>query len=567
MVFLTAFAVRFLYIYEFKNDLFLDCLILDLKYYHEWALRIASGDLLGDAIFEMTPLYAYLLGFVYKFVTTDAFLLKLMQVVVGSTSAVLIYMAALEVLEKRAYAFIAGLAASLYGPFIFFDAMRLKTFLAPFFALLMALFILKARRGGVIYPFMAGVSLVLTALIRENVVLLIPIVPLWFFVSAGMERRKHKALAFAVGVILALLPTTIRNYYVGGEFVAITTGGGEVFYIGNYERADGGYIAPDFIRPDPATEHEDFRREAERRVGKELTRKESSRFWYAETLRHIAGHPAQFSKLMWLKLRMFWNYFEYADNYNYYFHRLRSTVLGLPLVHFGIIAPLGLMGFFLSLGAFRRLGVLHVIFLAYMISVLAFFNFDRFRIPAVPFVIIFASYAVMWLHERFKSRAYGRLATALAVSLPLFYFMNTDVQAKGHASYKLDMAYANNGACYANAGRLDLALADFEKAIEINPEHSTALVGAGRVYLQKADYDKALDRFKKAVEVNPGMPQTHAGLGLALFKAGRLEEAIGEFESAVRLEPTNAFNVKFLAAAYEAAGRSGEARRLGGEGR
>ena len=139
-IFLFAFLVRLIYILEFKNTPFMDCLTVDSLYYSDWAKRIAAGEILPANAFEMTPLYAYLLAFFYKASSTDLFLVRLLQILIGSASCLLIYSITGTILKNRYWALLGGLIAALYGPFIFFDAMVMKPFLAVFFVLVMIAF-------------------------------------------------------------------------------------------------------------------------------------------------------------------------------------------------------------------------------------------------------------------------------------------------------------------------------------------------------------------------------------------------------------------------------------------
>jgi predicted membrane-bound dolichyl-phosphate-mannose-protein mannosyltransferase len=188
-VFLFAFLVRLIYIIEFKGTPFADCLTVDSLYYSDWAKRIASGAVLPANAFEMTPLYAYLLGIFYKIISTDLFLVRFAQIIVGSISTVLVYSITRDILENRWWGLSGGIIAAIYGPFIFFDAMVMKPFLAVFFVLLMVMFLLRIDRPGVRYAFLAAAALALTALVRENIILLIPVIPLWILYRSDRRYR------------------------------------------------------------------------------------------------------------------------------------------------------------------------------------------------------------------------------------------------------------------------------------------------------------------------------------------------------------------------------------------
>ena len=62
-------------------------------------------------------------------------------------------------------------------------------------------------------------------------------------------------------------------------------------------------------------------------------------------------------------------------------------------------------------------------------------------------------------------------------------------------------AYVNRGAVYAQQGKLELALADFNKAILINPQNATDYINRGIVYDLLSDKQKAREDFQKAAQL------------------------------------------------------------------
>ncbi|MEE9613326.1 MAG: glycosyltransferase family 39 protein [Thermodesulfobacteriota bacterium] len=527
-VFLGAFTLRFLYIHQFKGDPFLDCLFLDPAYYHNQAMRIAGGEILGGSeVFEMSPLYSYFLAFFYKYITTDLFTIRLVQILIGSLSCVLIYFIARRVFGGTVPALVAGLAAAAYGPFILYDGVIMKTSLTVFFVLLMTLSLMRSEVPGAVFPpLLAGLFLGLAALVRENIVLLVPIVPLWFM-GFGLESkgtRILKGVIFVLGAVIIILPITLRNFYVGGEPVLITSGGGEVFYIGNNPEADGTYRVPSYVTPTPASEHEDFRRKARELTGRELTRGESSRYWFLRGFEYIIENQIDYAVLEAKKLFLFWNFYEYPDNHNYYLHRTHSRVLGGPVLGFGIIAPLALLGLFLSFGQPRKFAVVYLVFFTYLVSFLMFFNYARFRIPAVPFMIIFGVYALYWIAGRVRARSLVPVFLSISALAVFFMAVNTKVHGQDPYRFLFDTSYTNLGLCYEDAGDDDRALDYMNGALEINPRKVLALKAMGRIHLKQSRYGPAERAYMKILETRPDYAPAHHGLTRVYRATGEKEK-------------------------------------------
>lgn len=81
---------------------------------------------------------------------------------------------------------------------------------------------------------------------------------------ATLRRRALKLwLVMSAATLLTVLPWTVRNYFVLGAFIPISTNSGNNFYIGNNPQYEGQPIwllAPSVEWKDGANELEDYRR-------------------------------------------------------------------------------------------------------------------------------------------------------------------------------------------------------------------------------------------------------------------------------------------------------------------
>src|SRR6266700_3833284 len=78
-VWLAAFGVRLLYLWQIRDAPFFDLRIGDAQAYHEWAKRIAAGDWLGQGVFYQAPLYPYFLAIVYRIFGDSILPVRLVQ--------------------------------------------------------------------------------------------------------------------------------------------------------------------------------------------------------------------------------------------------------------------------------------------------------------------------------------------------------------------------------------------------------------------------------------------------------------------------------------------------------
>jgi tetratricopeptide (TPR) repeat protein len=63
------------------------------------------------------------------------------------------------------------------------------------------------------------------------------------------------------------------------------------------------------------------------------------------------------------------------------------------------------------------------------------------------------------------------------------------------------MAYNNRGLLYVGQGKPDLALSDFNKAININPREAQAYANRGVLYYSLQEREKAIRDLRQAAEL------------------------------------------------------------------
>ena len=77
---------------------------------------------------------------------------------------------------------------------------------------------------------------------------------------------------------------------------------------------------------------------------------------------------------------------------------------------------------------------------------------------------------------------------------------------------------------------IDVEIAEFRKATEIDPSLADAFVNLGTAYMEKHDYGAAIAPLKRALELSPDLPVAHQLLGYALLAQGYAAEAIPHLE-------------------------------------
>lgn len=83
----------------------------------------------------------------------------------------------------------------------------------------------------------------------------------------------------------------------------------------------------------------------------------------------------------------------------------------------------------------------------------------------------------------------------------------------------------------------DAALAELNRAIEIDPQRVESYLSLARFYTSTNDAARAEDALRRALSVNPASSLAHSDYGQFLVKQNRLGEAEAEFKRAVEVEP------------------------------
>ncbi len=138
-----------------------------------------------------------------------------------------------------------------------------------------------------------------------------------------------------------------------------------------------------------------------------------------------------------------------------------------------------------------------------------------------------------------------------------------EAMAQYHKALEIDPDCATAHYDFANAlndqGRFDEAVVEFQKAVEADPAFVLAHNNLGNALRRRGRLDEAIVEFQKTLELNPESVIAHNNLGNALRNGGRLDEAVAEFRKALEIDPDCMSAHYNLANALDSKGRSDEA--------
>jgi tetratricopeptide (TPR) repeat protein len=102
---------------------------------------------------------------------------------------------------------------------------------------------------------------------------------------------------------------------------------------------------------------------------------------------------------------------------------------------------------------------------------------------------------------------------------------------------KFGAAYSSRGRVYHEKGDLDEALADYCKAIELDPNFEATFVVRGGVYHEKGDLDEALADYSKAIELDSKYAVAYTNRGGVYYEKGNFDEALADYSKVIELDP------------------------------
>lgn len=538
-LFLLALFLRLIYLWEIKDNPFFENLILDPLAYDTWAQQISRGDWVGSQVFYQPPLYPYSLAIIYRIFGHNLFTVRVIQFIIGSLNCILIYFIGKKAFGSRV-GLLAALMAIFYKVFIFYEGEINKTFLSVFLIDLTLLALIVAKERAINrFWLLSGIFFGLTILVRGNYLLILPFILLWIFIDSW-ERPKNQVLRYSLylllGMVIIISPVTLRNYLVEKDFVLTTSQGGQVFFTGNNPlNLTGEYMATDIGRGSPKFEEEDFRRKAEETLGRKLKPSEISNFWFGQALKFIHSQPGAYLSLLGKKFLLFWNKVEVPDNQDIRAFSRYSLLLRGPLLIFGIIAPLGLLGIGLALRRKGAVMLLNLFILGYCGSVVSFFIFSRYRLPVVSPLLVFAAYAILWWTEQLKQRQLFLLLFSLLPLSALTLFVNMNLRSNDTSSF-----HYNLGSIYLSNAEYEKADEQFKKAIEFREDYGLAYEFLGQSFKKQGRDEEAIRAFQKSLRIDSTRSDLRFELGLLYAKQGMNREAAGQFRKVVEREPDNA---------------------------
>lgn len=517
----------------------------DMKFYSDWARRIAGGAWTDHQAFYGLPGYAFLLGGIYRVVGYQPFLVVLLQTVAEAFTALLIYWIAARCAENgRARPWLVGFAASLAWVF-FIPAQAYSSILMPSAFLVLAFWsvvwwIVRARAARPpLWQFAAiGLALGAVAMMVANILFLAPLLlgaiwrrhawPGWG--ARPWATRAGAAACLLAGVVAGASPCWLHNRLAAGEPVFLSAHSGINFWLGNHPGANGYPSIPEGLRTDQKGMLMDSIAWAERAEGRPLRRAEVSAFWSAKAHDYIVANPGRWLRLEARKLGNFWNAFQYDDLG--VVSSLREDGALLPGFGFGWVAALALPG--MALAAWRRPEARWVVgaSLLHMASLMTVFITERYRLAAVPGLIVLAAVGAAELRREVSERRWRLPAVYAGIFAAGLFVVCRPVEKR-----LLGLDEYNAAIGDLDEGRLDRAQQRLERVHRLTPDSAAVNFALGNVWFERGDRDRAKSYYRRTLQLDPRQEHALNNLGVLAMQEERWPLAEAFLSGSLALEP------------------------------
>ncbi|UCG32248.1 MAG: tetratricopeptide repeat protein, partial [Phycisphaerales bacterium] len=539
--------------------------------YHDyWARGMAFGEWerprnVPDPKIRSTPYirppgYPYFLAAVYKIFGKGYVWPRIAQMLLGLVNAVLAFTFARRWYGSAVGLVLAGLM-SCYWIFIFYEGHFNEPVLLAFLLLTFVNVVgMRHGRWTARQAVAAGLLLGLAALTRPNALVLVPVTIMWAAWAARgrgeLRRRGAAVLVFLLGVVVPIVPVTIRNYTASGEFVPISSNLGINLLIGNHNNATGKFVRhiEGFGEFGNCYAYPELVERLGARLGRDLSYSETSSYFLEQAASFMRDHPGVVAGLMVKKAILFWGPHEISHNKEVQCEREVSRVLRYIPTSFALAAGLFVLGLAVWIGqqlaqerqppqAVRPVkGQSHVtilvllIIVVYFLSYLPFFVTALYRVPIIPFLLLFAAYGVVHVWRKATAREYRAAALWSLAAVILFGLFSLPLTA-----YEPDWAkwHFSRGSAYTRKGQDEQAVPEYEEAVRINPEFFEARFTLGWTLLEMGRNTEGIAQLEECLKLRPDSLEAHSRVANAYMQQRKVSLALPHYAAAVELDPDN----------------------------
>jgi hypothetical protein len=373
--------------------------------------------------------------------------------------------------------------------------------------------------------------------------------------KTGLRRGIATASLFAAGFLLVSGIAAGMNYMADKDPVLFSRNAGFNVFLGNNPESTGVFYCPAYLTATQEGMYRDAKITAQMSAGRELRSSEASWFWMGRAVAFVREQPFAYLRLLVRKAMFLFSPGEFFSDPEFKFVFPSVRILKMLFFDLRFILPLAIAGMVLAERKHKDCFFLYLATAAVLANIPLFFFQSKLRIGAVPFLAVFAGYAVYSVGNKFRQKKITA-ALLLTAGITVFGFFLARPFPAGKAvasedAYTVYRYHFDTALYYETKGDYVRALEELKLAGDLRPENHHVLFCLGVASYQLKDFKAAEDYFNRAIRVFPLYIDAHYNLGFLFNQQGRFEEAAAVLRTAVYFDPDDPGSRFELARAYE----------------
>lgn len=351
--------------------------------------------------------YILFLASVYKIFGHTIFIVKIIQAVLISLSCIITYKIATELFNEH-IGYYSALITALHPAFLIISSHLISESLFIFLLAISIFYLVKAiKRKALGLYLLSGIFLGISTQVRFT-----PIFFPFFIFMGLLLCYKEKLYAFKAGMIILLaviiiaVPWTIRNYIHFGYLNPFVEFGG-VWWLGSYTKGKAHQDNPEVKKAVAQIDEELNKHYSQKEINSGKFQMDRQAVLLRLAIENIKESPLRYIELCPIKILRLWigsysGHFEINIPFSDFVHN-RILVKHHPFIllwklfilSFSLVVfCLGIIGMILGLKKWRKILPLYLIVGYFTLLHMIVFANTRMGIPALPYMIIFASLAL-----------------------------------------------------------------------------------------------------------------------------------------------------------------------------
>ena len=304
-------------------------------------------------------------------------------------------------------------------------------------------------------------------------------------------RKSAGAAAMVAGFLIPICASLAHNYVISGDLIPVTTSFGVNVFLGNNPASDG--MDPFELGP-----RSSVRIEADKL---RLSGKQRSDFFLRQALDFIKTQPGAWIRLEARKLLISVARTQVNNNADIAERRAAWKRLFVPRLDFGMVFPLACVGIAGVFMARRQAIVLVLGYLSFLAVGPIFFVCERFRLPAIAFLIPLAAYGIETIvRDAAHRRPRGLVLSAVLLSAA---GLVSNVDFLSISNHEMPAITGNKAYVERMAGNVDAARRLALHALSLDPHNAAAQFQLGAIEDRSGNKIEALTYYLDTLENDP----------------------------------------------------------------